>query len=390
MRALRWGSWRASGRAWRLPLVLVVLSHCGRIGYALLDETDETRPGDAGGTGRTDAPVGAARDSGGGTAAEDAGAPLDDGATLEDVALADVALEDVALADATLEDVADAKIVADAMDATAELDPDASLDGSPGDARDGGADGADASETSCVVSPIVDYCSGVPSLPAPPVIDGVLDPCGPTLVPITPVGWIGPSPLPPLPSGNSSELAVAWRPDGLYVFIAVTTPAYFASPEDAGTPIYYGAGVEIFVDSTGVYTDPPAVNDPGGIQLIVEAPPDATTEGQRGDYYRDSVDEGPWTSNKFGTFPTANGFNFEGFVAAADLGLATWTLQAGQNIGFDLAVDVSYTTASMTGSQGYRVGQYFFHVAAPPVDGGTAIGQPFADPRSWCTPTLAP
>jgi hypothetical protein len=183
---------------------------------------------------------------------------------------------------------------------------------------------------------------------------------------------------------------VAWRPDGLYVFIAVTTPAYFASPADAGTPIYYGAGVEIFVDSTGVYPDAPAVNDPGGIQLIVEAPRNATTAGQRGDYYRDSVDEGPWTSTEYGTFPTANGFNFEGFVVAADLGLATWTPQAGQTIGLDVAIDVSYTSASMTGSQGYRVGQYFFHVAAPPVDGGVAIGEPFADPRAWCTPTLAP
>jgi hypothetical protein len=338
MRVLRPGSDRASGPAWRPLFVLVALSHCGRIGYSLLDETrlaDGGRPGV-----RTDATV---------------------------------------ATDAT-----------DATDATAVAEPDASLDGAPGDALDAGADGADAAETSCVASPIVDYSSGVPSLPARPVIDGVLDPCSATLVPITPVGWIGPSPLPPLPPGNSSELAVAWRPDGLYVFIAVTTPAYFASPADAGTPIYYGAGVEIFVDSSGVYPDAPAVNDPGGIQIIVEAPPNATTVGQRADCYRDSVDEGPWASMQYGTFPTATGFNFEGFVVAADLGLATWTPQAGQTIGLDVAVDVSYPTASMTGSQGYRVGQYFFHVAPPPADGGTAIGEPFADPRAWCTPTLAP
>jgi hypothetical protein len=245
-------------------------------------------------------------------------------------------------------------------------------------------------EVGCGTSPIVDYCSGVPSLPAPPIIDGVLDPCGPSLVTITPVGWVGPAPLPAFPPGNSSQLAVAWRPDGLYVFMSVTTPAYFPAPTDAGTPIYYGAGVEVFVDSDGVYVAPPAVDDPGGIQLIVTAPPDPMTVGHRADYYRDSVDEGPWASTQFGTFPTATGFDFEGFIVAADLGLSTWTLQANHQIGFDIAVDVSYTTASMTGPQGYRVGQYFLHVAPPPPDGVTAIGEPFADPLAWCTPTLAP
>jgi hypothetical protein len=346
-------------------IVLLGVSHCGRIGYALLGESG---PADGGPGDRSDAAI-AARDGGGGAPAEDAPGAADDAAMLEDA-------DD----GSTITDAADSESMA-------EPDADASLDGAAADAGDGNADAGDGR---CVMSPIVDYCSAVPSLPAAPVIDGVLDPCGPSLVPVTPEGWVGPSPLPPLPAGNSSELAVAWRPDGLYVFVAVTTPAYLASPEDAGTPIYYGAGVELFVDSTGVYTDPPAVNDPGGMQIIVEAPPDAETVGHRADYYRDSVDEGPWTSSEYGTFPTASGFNFEGFVAAADLGLSTWSPQAGQTIGFDLAVDVSYTTASMMGSQGYRVGQYFFHIAAPPADGGTAIGEPFADPRAWCTPTLAP
>jgi len=362
---------RVSGTRLRGLFVLVALTGCGRIGYALLDEADGV---DGGGKG-LDATVKAPHDDAS-TSAVDASQPADVLGTTD----AAEAAEGTGAADAMeADDVIDAGTV---MDATTQVDAEA---GFPGDALDASAD-----SSSCVTSPIVDYCVGVPSLPAAPVIDGVLDPCGPTLVPITPVGWVGPSPLPPLPAGNSSELAVAWRPDGLYVFMSVTTPAYFPSPTDAGTPIYYGAGVEVFVDSTGVYTDPPAVNDPGGMQLIVTAPPSTTTDGHRADYYRDSVNEGPWTSSQYGTFPTPEGFNFEGFVVAADLGLSTWTPTAGQSIGLDVAVDVSYTSESMMGTQGYRVGQYFFHIAPPPADGGVAIGLPYADPRAWCTPTLAP
>lgn len=78
----------------------------------------------------------------------------------------------------------------------------------------------------------------------------------------------------------------------------------------------------------------------------------------------------------------------EGFRNAADLGLVTWPLSAGKRIGFDVVVDVSYTTAAMTGPQGHRVGQYFLHVAPAPAGDAAPIGTPFADPRSFCTPTL--
>lgn len=79
----------------------------------------------------------------------------------------------------------------------------------------------------------------------------------------------------------------------------------------------------------------------------------------------------------------------EGFVVAADLGVAIWSLSAGANIAFDVAIDVSLTAASTTGPQGHRVGQYFLHVGTAPVD-AAPIGTPFADPRSFCSPTLAP
>ena len=277
-------------------------------------------------------------------------------------------------------------------DATADTATDGPADSGPSDSPDGGEDGpamdaaADASpeaDAGCPDSAVTDYCNFLPSMTAAPVIDGTLDlsPC--YLVDMQPEFWSGPAPLPPFPAGNATQIAAAWRPDGLYVFLAVTTPADF--PADAGDPVFFGAGVELFVDDNGVYASPPAYDNPGTIQIVITSPATSTTPAARAEMYRNAADLGPWTSTQFGTFPTATGFTFEGFVAAADLGLAAWPLSPGAPVGFDVAVDVSFTTAAMTGPQGHRVGQYFFHVA--PADAG--VGSPFADPRSFCLPVLA-
>ena len=285
--------------------------------------------------------------------------------------------------------------------------------------------GPDASpETGCTPSAAADYCQSLPPLAAAPVIDGLLD-CGPTLVPIAPEDWRGAAPLPPFPSGNTAALAAAWRPDGLYVFIAVTTPV--AIPADLTSQDYFGAGVELFVDDDGVFAAPGQYDNPGTIQMIVTSPPyappdagscpvDASTDGandasgdaadagadgpaeaatvtgQRAEIYRNEGAVGPWTSSQFGTFPTPTGFVFEGFFVAADLGLPDWSLSAGAHVGFDLAVDVSFPDVCTIGGEGHRAGQYFLNVAVTPDDAGSEagpIGPPFADTRSFCTPTLA-
>jgi hypothetical protein len=286
--------------------------------------------------------------------------------------------------DATEEPLQDAIAAAvEAGDAPAVDDggADAAPEGSPDDALDANTE-AEA-EAGCPDAAPSDYCTALPALASPPVIDGILDlsPC--LLVDMVPEFWSGPSPLPPFPPGNATQIAAAWRPDGLYVFLAVTTPAAF--PADAGDPVFYGAGVELFIDNDGVYTSPPSYDDPGTIQIVVTSPASATGPTQRAEEFRNAADEGPWASTQYATFATAAGFTFEGFVAAADLGLTTWPLALGSTVGFDVAIDVSFATASMTGPQGHRVGQYFFHVA--PADAG--IGSPFADPRAFCTPTLA-
>jgi hypothetical protein len=339
-------------------LATCALPACGRIGYDLLAEAKGPSSLDAGVArdGSAEAPASLDGLADGAVGVEDAG-------SVDDADTADVASADVL--DAYPFDAFDAT---DALaDVAAEAGPDA--------------------DAMCMVSTVTDYCSAIPPLLAPPVIDGVLD-CGPALVPVTPQDWSGPSPLPPFPPGNSCELAAAWRPDGLYVFIAVTTPAYF--PADTGSPIYDGAGVEIFVDNDGVYANAPTYDNPGTIQFIVPAPPSGATVSTRADGLRNSVDFETWTSSQFGVYPTPAGFTFEGFIGAADLGLTSWSLASGSAIGFDIAIDVSYTTSAQTGTQGHRVGQYFFHVAPPPVGDAAAIGLPFQDPRAFCTPTLAP
>jgi len=279
-----------------------------------------------------------------------------------------------------LGETADAAVVAPS-DATADASTPGDTDGPPdspaGTAAEGGAMDSPP-ESGCASSAGTDYCTELPFLPAPPVIDGVLD-CGPSAVTVVPVDWSGPSPLPSFPAGNSATLAAAWRPDGLYVFVSVVTPVVI--PADASSPLFFGSAVEIYVDSDGMFPAAPAYDNPGAIELVAAAPP-GSTPVTRGEGYRDSTDQGPWASTQFGAFPTATGFVFEGFVVAADLGLANWALASALQIGFDVAVDVSYSTASMTGDQGHRLGQYFFHVGTPP------INPPFEDVRSFCTPLL--
>jgi hypothetical protein len=295
-------------------------------------------------------------------------------------------------------------------------------------------------DAACSMSAAVDYCQRIPPLPAAPVIDGVLD-CGPTLVPIVPEDWRGAAPLPPFPAGNSAAVAAAWRPDGLYVFMEVTTGV--AVPADPPSLDYRGAGVELFVDDDGSFASPPNYDNPGTMQMIAVSPPyalpdasagscpdasadasvdvssdaktdassdasadalsdaltdapkdawsDAATTGQRAERWRGGTNLGPWTSTQFGTFPTPGGFVFEGFVVASDLGLSSWSLAPGKMVGFDVAVDVSFPTVCTTGLDGHRAGQYFLHVSVAPADAApdaAAIGPPFVDTRSFCTPTL--
>jgi len=245
-------------------------------------------------------------------------------------------------------------------------------DASPSDAR-ADADG-------CVSrGPAPDYCSAIPALGAPPVIDGVLD-CGLSLRPLVPQGWTGPSPL---PSDVSATYAVGYRPDGLYFYVVVVDPTRI--PPRLGDEAWRGDGIELYVDADGVFTAPPAFDDPGTRQAEITAPVDAVTPSTRAQLYVWMGARSDWTSPNFIAVPTPTGYAVEAFVAAAELGLATWKLSAGARVGMDLAINVSDpSTSAYDPNDGYRLGQYFLRVTTgsnPP---------PFSNVDAFCLPTLGP
>jgi hypothetical protein len=333
-----------------VAVVAVLMSACASGGAA---PSFDTTNGDGGGSdsaagGETGSETGA--DSGGESGVDSSG----DATWPDAVAAVDAGL------DVGSEEASDASFDTGALDAASEAASDGSVDGAP--------------DGSCTTGPATDYCSAIPALPAAPVIDGALD-CGPALVPMTPRGWNGPSAL---PAGNSASIAAAWRPDGLYVFVEVVTPVVI--PADPGTPPYYGSGAEVYADSKAPSSS--TYENPGAIQLVAAAPPTGATRAVVGEGYRNAVDQGAWSPAEFATFPTSTGFVLEAFVVAGNLGLSSWALASGGSIGFDVAVNVSYPDASTTGGQGHREGQYYLHV------GATGMGAPFADPRSFCVPTL--
>jgi hypothetical protein len=314
---------------------------CGRIGFSLLDLPAI----DAGDDGRHDASL------------ADVAAPQDAFATRDASGDdADAEPPDGATPDAAVPDAATPDAEAGAPDA----------DAAP-DASDGG----------CPTSAIVNYCTALPMLPAPPVIDGVLD-CGPALLPIVPVGWSGPGVV---PAGNAAKVAAAWRPDGLYVYAEVTCPELIVA--GPGEYAWEGNGVELYVDNDGIFPSSPLYDDAGTTaQLVTEAPDSGTSTSTTGEVWRNAAYVGPWASTQFELYGTSTGYVLEAFIVASDLNLTTWSLSSGAMVGFNLAVNVAYASPTTTGNDGHRLGQFFMYVGPPP------DGEPFSDVRSFCTPTL--
>jgi len=317
--------------------LLVATGACGRIGFTLL----ELPPADSGADERHDA------------------SPAD----------ATAVPADAQTIDATAADVADAIGVTEAADAEA---PDADAEAGTPDAGPG------SGEAGCAQSPIVNYCAALPLLPAPPNIDGVLD-CGPQLLPVVPVGWSGPGVV---PAGNSASVAAAWRPDGLYVYVSVTCPQLIVA--GAGEYAWEGNGVELYVDSNGLFPSSPLYDDAGTEQLVTEAPDSGASTSTTGEVWRNAAYVGPWTSTKFELYGTPTGYVLEAFIVASDLNLTTWSLASGGMVGFNVAVNVTFASPTTTGNDGHRLGQFFMYIAPPP------DGPPFDDVRSFCTPVLGP
>jgi len=215
------------------------------------------------------------------------------------------------------------------------------------------------------------------------VIDGTVD-CSLPLSSLPELGWTGGATAP----DAHAEYGLAWRPDGLYLYVRVRDPSLV--PAETSRDVWQGDALEIYVDSDGVYTAPPAYDDPGTRQLVAGAPASATSSSSRGKMYASGhpAVEGPWTSPRFRSFGRSDGYVVEAFIDAADLGLPTWSLAVGGKVGMNLSVDVSYPTdqGADAGGFGNRVGQYFLRLGT--VNGGSVL-PPF-DVRAFCTPSLVP
>jgi hypothetical protein len=255
-----------------------------------------------------------------------------------------------------------------------------------GDAREAGNPAPDAA-AGCQAVQAPDYCQRVPSLARPPLIDGVLE-CGLALRPIAPVAWS--SATAPIPPSTRASFAVAWRPDGVYVFISVDDADRVPAPP--GQHPYCGDGAEIYVDDDGAYATPGRYDDPGTRQFILGAPGDDTTPIARSYVERQSMGLGAWPSSQYRLFPRPGGFDAEAFVVAADLARTSWTLAAGGRIGLDVGINVSFppgVTSSDTMCSN-RLGQFFLSAAMPFSNNCPASGLPYCSTRGFCNPTLEP
>jgi hypothetical protein len=239
---------------------------------------------------------------------------------------------------------------------------------------------ADAPDAGCGMA--VDPCTTVPRLPDPPVLDGRLDPC---LVPspITPVAWTDTG----VPN-VTARAAVAWRADLLYVYIEVDDPALH--PAGMTDDAYCGDGVEVYVDDDGTFAAAPDYDVPGTSQLIVAAPVNESSVSTQASRWAAGAGELPWPGRRMVMRGRPGGYALEVFVDANALGLSSWSLAAGDRVGFDLSINVSTADGTPTGDPadcGSRLGQFFLAATPDPTPCG---GLPFCDARVFCRPTLAP
>ncbi len=229
--------------------------------------------------------------------------------------------------------------------------------------------------------PRLPHCLQIPPLDQAPAIDGALEP-GMALEPVIPVGWRHPDT--PLPPGHEMHYAVGWRPSGLYFYLEVTDPD--RNPAPVGSRVWMGDSVEIYVDHDAVYaTPPPYYDDVGTRQFLVQAPATEDAPGNRAEIRFPIGYYFLWEASHWLSVPTLSGYIVEAFVDAASLALPSWTLVAGQHIGFDLAHNVS-VPPNEPGVDGNRLSQYFLQIREPP--DGTTFDYPFDNESVFCSPTL--
>jgi hypothetical protein len=216
----------------------------------------------------------------------------------------------------------------------------------------------------------------------PAQIDGVLDP-GLTPLPLPMVTWLGPGTA---PGGVSAEYAIAWRSDGLYVYVQVSEPGRMPSMLPN---LWCGDSVELYVDADGVFAAPPNYDNPGTSQLVFAAPANDHDSASNGALYRDGQLVRLLTGPRWATFPVPGGYVFEAFVTKDDLDLESWDLAIGRHIGFDIGVNIALGSPQGSDCSNVR-GQFVLRTGQPPENDPGCDGRPYCNVGAFCTPLLLP
>lgn len=239
----------------------------------------------------------------------------------------------------------------------------------------GGAGGAPA------VQSVLIRCAEVSPLGEAPIIDGVLEPN------VALYRWLDET-SPEVPPGIRVDVALAYRPDGVYFYVDVEDPTRDPPPLDALD--YCGDGVELYVDDDGVIQAPPAYDSPGTMQFIVAGPVDSATSAHRGQRFTfpnvpsgDSTDLGDWTSDDFIAVPSSRGYAVEAFLTAVDFDLDAWTLAPGGKIGWNMSFNIGGPQAPGIDACTTRNQQFHLRLA----NSGECT-PPYCNASALCTPTL--
>jgi hypothetical protein len=223
-------------------------------------------------------------------------------------------------------------------------------------------------------------CDQIPALSSDPALDGRLEP------ELSLYSWLDANTA-AAPAGVSALLSIAYRPDALYFFVAITDPTRDPAPADALD--YCGDGVELFVDDDGVIQNPPGYDRPGTMQLVVAAPNDAVNAVRRGQRFinpgaGDAIDRGDWTSTRYIAVPTATGYTVEALVVGDDLDLGSWTLARGSTIGWNLSLNIGGPQEPGIDACTTRNQQVHFRIAA-----SGRCTAPYCNASALCATALA-
>lgn len=223
-----------------------------------------------------------------------------------------------------------------------------------------------------------DYCETLPSLKAPPTIDGVLDDDLP-LQDAASVGWTGPDSV---PSGHDARFAIAYHPDGIYVFADVDNPVLLPAALDDDD--YCGDGIEFYLDGNGDLGDEPTIPNYGddAIQLIFAAPSGPGDMSARSGRYRNFVKLGDMSS-EYVLVGRTGGYIFEALIRSTELAPGAITSGPGEQVGVNLSFNLSYDDGTVDEDTcPTRRGQFFHHINESFPEGTGQL--PFANNQAFC------